>query len=342
MKRKFIGERKDGEDSALTFAATTLAVDRHGEVVVPEGGKASFPQYKDNPVLFYGHMSSPFWDGQKESLPIGRADNLRLTDDNSELLYDATFSKTNDFAQVVEGLVKEGALSATSIGFVPKVIGTDPVLDGQTGVTHLEWELLENSICGIPANGSALRRAVSKSAVCKRFEKELLPAEIKLTDGVYRGMTDKSSDGHTHSYLIEVNEGQIVLGATSFEDNHFHTITNEASTDSSDGHVHLITMEKIADKSLIEVMAESFEIPLVALEWTADDLEAIKKFLNLREELKAKHSSKKEESRTKELVSDILSGINDITQLLYDPKQVIEEGVKNGLTCGNTQHIRGK
>ncbi len=337
MRTKTLGKRvkSEGEgDNKLTFAATTLSVDRMGEVVVPKGCEKTLDHYKSNPVLHYGHQSNPFWDGQKESLPIGKCNDLRFTEDDSELHYDAEFSKTHEFAQVVKGLVEENILSATSIGFKPRVISTDPVLDGQKGVTHLEWDLLENSIVPVPANQDAVRRSISKSVVVARFKDNLLIPTVKIDDGVYRGVSEPHSDGHIHSFLIEVREGKVVLGATSVEDAHWHLIVTPDKTESSDEHTHMVVLERQMQTSVQEVMLQELGLPAEVLNWKKADIEAVKQFLALRAELNAPDP----EAGAKELC-DMLTAVGES---LYDTREVLESAIPTAIETALTKSIRGK
>lgn len=334
MQHKSLGERvkEDSEgEGKLTFAATTLSVDRLGEVMIPRGCEKTLQSYKDNPVLHYGHMSMPFFDGQKESLPIGKCDDLRFTEDDSELHYDANFSKSNEFGQVVKGLVEEGTLRATSIGFKPKVISTEAVLEGQKGVTHLEWDLLENSIVPIPANQNAVRRSISKSAVVARFKDHLLIPSVKLDDGVYRGVSEPAGNGHTHSFLIEVREGVIVLGATSVDDAHWHLVTDPMTTESVNDHSHTVVLERQMRASVTDIMLKDLGLPSEVLDWSKEDIEAVKRFLALRDELKEPEAGAEE-------LKDLLTSVGES---LYDPAEVVTEAIPQVIEKALLQNIRG-
>lgn len=337
MRHKSLGERvkEDGEgEGKLTFAATTLSIDRMGEVVIPRGCEESLPAYKENPVLHYGHQSMPFFDGQKESLPIGRCEDLRFTEDDTELHYDAVFSEKNEFGQVVKGLVEEGTLRATSIGFKPRIIDTEPILDGQKGVTHREWDLLENSIVPIPANQNAVRRSISKSAVVARFKDHLLIPTVKLADGVYRGVSDPGPNGHTHSFLIEVREGVIVLGATSVDEAHWHLVTDPSETETVNGHTHSVVLQRQMRASVTDIMLRNLGLPSEVLEWSKDDIEAVKRFLALRDEL-----DKPDPEAGAEELKNMLT---DIGENLYDTEEVVKEAIPGIIEKALLTNIRGK
>lgn len=139
------------QDSArrLTFAITTLTVDRDGEVVDPRGGR--FESYLANPVVLFAHNTM--------DLPVARTLGLEKTD--REILAEAEFAgleQLHPFAETVFRLYRDGFLRAVSVGFLPIKTSRDRMLPGQTGVTHLEWELLEFSAVPIPGNPDALIR----------------------------------------------------------------------------------------------------------------------------------------------------------------------------------------
>lgn len=331
MKRR-LQIREDPGSSPLTFAATTLSVDRYSEVVIPEGSKETLGDYKGNPVLHYGHMTSAFWFGREGSLPIGRAVNLRFAGEDtawgkSELLYDAEFSEANEFGKTVKGLVEEGILNATSIGFHPRKMG-DPILQGQTGITHEQWNLLENSIVAIPANAGSLRRAFDTNPSVARHRDLLEMHEVKLADGIYKGRTTKHADGHDHEFLVEVKDGQIVLGATAYEDNHFHQITGQQSTETADNHKHGI--ELVLKHVAQDIVAKGLGLPQEVLGWSRQDVEDVKRFLALRDEL-----HKKPQKDTS--IEQIAALVKEVGDKFYDAKSVIQDGIKAAITT----HVRG-
>lgn len=146
------GHRKAvNEDGSVRFRFTEKVLDRHEEVVMPMG--ARLDDYKKNPLALWAHG----W-GASEDVPIGKTliDSIEITEDyfDANIMFDE--SGDDKFAKMIASKVKNGFLNACSIGFRPIVISNEPVIEGQTGPTFLEWELFEISICSIPANPNAL------------------------------------------------------------------------------------------------------------------------------------------------------------------------------------------
>lgn len=116
---------------------TTGDVDRHGEVVNPDG--ADVKNFKKNPVVLLNHN---YW-----GLPIGVATSLKKTD--GKWIAKGIFAPTDD-AQTVRHLYDAGIMKATSIGFIVK----ERKKDDQKVIN--KWELLEFSFVTVPANPDAL------------------------------------------------------------------------------------------------------------------------------------------------------------------------------------------
>ncbi|MYC35281.1 MAG: hypothetical protein F4X64_19220 [Chloroflexi bacterium] len=135
---------------ALTFVASTGAVDRHGDTVAPEGWRLD--AYRENPVLLWAH------DYRRPA--IGRAQSVWR--DGGALLARLEFAPT-EFAREVEGLYRQGYQQGVSVGFRP--LRFEERRDARTGaflgIRFLEQELLEISAVPVPANQGALlaRRA---------------------------------------------------------------------------------------------------------------------------------------------------------------------------------------
>ena len=141
---------------ALTFVASTGAVDRHGDTVAPEGWRLD--AYRENPVVLWAH------DYRRPA--IGRAQSVWR--DGDALLARLEFAPT-EFAREVEGLYHQGYQQGVSVGFRP--LRFEERRDARTGaflgIRFLEQELLEISAVPVPANRGALlaRRACVASEV---------------------------------------------------------------------------------------------------------------------------------------------------------------------------------
>lgn len=122
-----------------------------------------------NPVALWAHDSS--------APPIGRACNVRVEGDRLMGDIDFAASDVYGFADEIFRLVKAGYINAVSVGFVPLEyrLAKDP--DRPGGIDFLRQELLEISVCSVPANANALveqRSARTGRWRQRRFERRSL------------------------------------------------------------------------------------------------------------------------------------------------------------------------
>lgn len=127
-------------DARLTIS--TIDEDREGDVLVPEG--AVLDAYRRNPVVLFGHSHY--------SIPIGRTVGIDVVPGRG-IVADFVWLKNDEQADRVRNAFAQGVLNAASVGFLP--LQSEP--NGKRGFRHLRWELLEWSICPVPANPHATR-----------------------------------------------------------------------------------------------------------------------------------------------------------------------------------------
>lgn len=134
------------------FIVTKDIVDRDSERVLPLG--AILDNFKKNPIMFYNHMR---WDGG-----IGTWDNIKVSD--GEISMFGYISDSTEYSKEKLGLVKDGVIRTASMGFRPKKWSDDTKdkLEGQLGVTILEYEVIEVSITDVPANPEAVMKSMDK------------------------------------------------------------------------------------------------------------------------------------------------------------------------------------
>lgn len=136
-------------DKSYRFVGTSEVKDRDGEIVLLDGW--DFSNYKNNPIVLWGH--------ENRQLPIGKVTAI-LKDETKRVIYfDVEFSESYTLGKTVQGLVEEGILRATSLGF--------RVLDWEWGENADAWlltkcELFELSIVNVPANQEAIIEETSK------------------------------------------------------------------------------------------------------------------------------------------------------------------------------------
>ena len=111
---------------------------------------AKLERYRSNPVLGYGHA---YWG--RENLPIGRTVAESIAVSGKQLSGELEFDPADEFAGVIERKMRDGYLSAVSIGF-DVVRWEDPKSNYWTGGVAEEWELSELSVVPIGMDAKAL------------------------------------------------------------------------------------------------------------------------------------------------------------------------------------------
>ena len=153
--RKLTTEAVEPEgERTLRFVISTGIVDRDMDSINPQGWHLD--DYKRNPVVLWAHDSF--------SLPIGKA--VELSADGARLssavkFLPSGYGEASDFADTVYRLARDGWLSATSVGFRPLAWDfTEDEARGAEGwwpgIDFHEQELMEFSLCCVPANPEAL------------------------------------------------------------------------------------------------------------------------------------------------------------------------------------------
>jgi hypothetical protein len=153
----------------IDFMASTEALDRYHEVIVPLGWRLE--QYRRNPVFQNAHQYGDiiFTLGKAlitEVRPLGPGGGAYLFQ-RVEFAVGA-----NPMARIAHGLYRGKFLNAVSVGFIPLRWE-----NGDEGAgyrrRYLEQELLEVSAVGIPANPEALQLGLKTGAIQKSDLQEL-------------------------------------------------------------------------------------------------------------------------------------------------------------------------
>lgn len=133
---------KDVAAGTFTAVASTATVDRHGEVVSPEGW--DLDNFKKNPVLLWSHDHAIPAIGKATKVwveGIGQAAKLKFT---------GVWQTVTKEGKAAAQLVADGILNSFSVGFIPTEM---------EGNTYTEQELLEISLVNVPANPDAMMLA---------------------------------------------------------------------------------------------------------------------------------------------------------------------------------------
>jgi len=221
VEARFLGatERSAPDGRKIYKAiATTAALDRYGEVVLPKG--CDDKHFKNNPVLVAIHDS--------RQVTIGHLESWDITKD--AITVELTFTQ-DELGQTFEQRYINKDMNAFSIGFRPKAGGVTEIWspwggkppevksmefklpNGETHVldfTDMEqipfcvytaWDWLELSPVPIPANPEALllreandiiSRAYSGSTVMRSFVQEKVKGELQPILDALKKFTDKS------------------------------------------------------------------------------------------------------------------------------------------------------
>jgi len=133
-----------------TFVLSSSRVNSYGFRLLTSG--AELERFKANPVMLYNHKRGV----DSARLPIGKWMNIRIEGD--QLLADADFDMTDEFAVRISKKVENGVLRAASVGFDPIEVSAEPsdMLAGQTLPTVTKWSPFEASIVDLPSNEDAL------------------------------------------------------------------------------------------------------------------------------------------------------------------------------------------
>ena len=135
----------------IAWTLSTFDLDRFGERIDPQGW--DFKRYMENPVVQWAHCFHIPAIGKIESLSI---DDMGL---HGLLIFnDKSFDA---FGWSIGQRVKAGVIRAGSVGFRPIEIEIPSKEDSKDGTVLIirKQELLEFSICNVPANPAALVKA---------------------------------------------------------------------------------------------------------------------------------------------------------------------------------------
>lgn len=154
----------DEDTRSIVVVASTDSLDAHGDILEQNW---DLKRYKKNPVVLWHHNrfdSSPFSFGgsvrPEDLLPIGRAENVKVTDDGLEAKLVFASADVNPMADKVFRMFQEGILRAVSVGFKPGKI-TEEMKDGRTVFRLDDNELREISAVPIPSNPDAVAKSIA-------------------------------------------------------------------------------------------------------------------------------------------------------------------------------------
>jgi HK97 family phage major capsid protein/HK97 family phage prohead protease len=139
----------DADAEGLTwFRATSEAKDRHGTIIRSQG--VDVGPFLKNPVVGWGHRAVR--GGDPEDV-LGRVDSIERGDDFVDV---GIRFADHERAQLTAKLVRDGFLSAVSVGLLPRKTATEKI-NGERVPVIRESELLEVSLVPVGSNPEAQR-----------------------------------------------------------------------------------------------------------------------------------------------------------------------------------------
>jgi len=143
----------------FAWTLSTFDLDRFGERIDPQGW--DFKRFIENPVVEWAH---------RYDIPaIGKIEGLTIDDEGLHGLVYFNDKSFDPFGWSIGQRVKAGVIRAGSVGFRVMEIEIPSKEDSKDGTSLIfrKQELLEFSICNVPANPAALLKA---DALAKTFE----------------------------------------------------------------------------------------------------------------------------------------------------------------------------
>lgn len=227
FKKPALLKKGVGVKNTYTAIASTAALDRHKEILVPRG--VITEQFMTNPVMLNIHDSHEY--------PVGKVTDVRVSKDSVEFSFE--FADTEE-GQKLEKLYIGGFMNAFSVGFIPKnYIDLGSILgdDGKLAITSIEvelpngeketldltqykevpygiisiWELLEISPVSVPANPEALLIRAKDDIVRKYLDAGHHQIAAKMLDGQLTDHIKQLTDHLNELLESSKSEAPIVL-----------------------------------------------------------------------------------------------------------------------------------
>jgi HK97 family phage prohead protease len=139
-------------EKGMPWTLSTYDLDRFGERIDPQGW--DFKRFVNNPVVEWAH---------RYDIPaIGKIEGLTVDDEGLHGLVIFNDKSFDPFAWGIEQRVRAGVIRAGSVGFRVMEIEIPSKEDSKDGTSLIfrKQELLEFSICNVPANPYALAKNI--------------------------------------------------------------------------------------------------------------------------------------------------------------------------------------
>lgn len=196
--KQFDVEVESLADRRVRFVVTTSTPDREKDVVVTTGIDTS--AYEKNGVVMWAH--------DYRQLPVGRCVAIERGPDKMICTVEFATADMNPLAEQVYRMIKAGFLKACSIGFRPLTWDYD---DERGGVDFQTCEMLEFSICPIPANAEALV-AASKAGI----DVSVIKAWAEQTLGAFKAIGPGDADPRDRERVLLGAAPSVTVEGRSF------------------------------------------------------------------------------------------------------------------------------
>ena len=149
------GQEDTAIPKGIAWTLSTFNLDRFGERIDPMGW--DFKRFMDNPVVEWTHCYD---------IPaIGKIEGLSIDNEGLHGIVYFNDKPFDPFAWSIEQRIKAGSIRAGSVGFRVMEIEIPSREDSKDGTSLIfrKQELLEFSICNVPANPFALAKGIETS-----------------------------------------------------------------------------------------------------------------------------------------------------------------------------------
>lgn len=186
----------------IRFRASDDSLDRHNEVILPEGWDLA--NFVKNPVMMLFH--------DYNSLPVGKITAAGVVD--NALYLDGEFDppEIDELAEMVFQKIQHGTINAGSVGFIPKEVVVPGVKTRdlferypKAERIYSKCELLEWTVCPVPANPNALAAHIKGLTDFYEVRKEQFGAEsVDVSADVDTATTAEDTDAEVKAVKMKV------------------------------------------------------------------------------------------------------------------------------------------
>ena len=221
-KKANIDFKEGYEERVIQYTCSDESVDRYGDVIKQKGWMLD--NYKKNPVILTFHDYAKF--------PIGASIKTFVEDKQLKMWILFADEETSPDAEKAFKLAKAGFIKAGSVGFMPVESRSPDEKEREAlgitnpwGVIYEKSDLMEFSLCGVPANPNAVQDAIKKGIDIQNWVDMEHTTPEKTEDKAVTPVTEITTTvpGLTLSYDsnvsttvpgIDVSEGLITIPST--------------------------------------------------------------------------------------------------------------------------------